>query len=347
MNSTVTIMQPNGLDDTNSISQKLAKVSTTKSENIRKNARKYMVKSVEPVSPNEVKSFSGHSFHAKDTETAEKLRNVGYTNAYKTFLNKMNMQIAQYGHAVVRLQGARKIKIVPKLKNQTSKLRDESDELANQVSNDMNTNVFASIPQQEEVSNIRAFQTSRVLATPEYNRNESVNKEPVSNVNNMYSFATGKPIMETTTEVNNNVTHDVANVNNNLSRSARMDYNTNMMAKEEPKEVKQTPVHTDIYSTTEYVQQKNAANSSNGNVLYFEEEKEKLEAARARKIQMENMKNELLEKVRTKEEQAAREIAMETRKLEDECNGMTIEITNLRERLQAFEEEERRRKMAR
>ena len=54
--------------------------------------------------------------------SAEKLRNVGYTNAYKTFLNKMNMQIAQYGHAVVRLQGARKIKIVPKLKNQTSKL---------------------------------------------------------------------------------------------------------------------------------------------------------------------------------------------------------------------------------
>ena len=54
----------------------------------------------------------GKKYRAKNEETAQRLRTVGSTDAYKNFLDKMNMQIANYGHAVVRLHGARKIKIV-------------------------------------------------------------------------------------------------------------------------------------------------------------------------------------------------------------------------------------------
>lgn len=249
MDSTITIMQPDGYDEVKSITKKPAKVSIQKNENIKLNGRK---------------------FHVKDADTANEIKKVGVRSA--ALANKFNLKF--YSKVVGEAnnsQSARKLKTTDVIPENAGKTYDDAITSGIDVKKEAVINNVNAIqePTREEVSNIIPFNSSKVLATPEYKRSENVNKEPVSNVNNMFSFATGKPIVEPRNEVNSQVTPSMNMVNNNLSRTARMDYNTGVMAKEEPKEVKQTPVHTDIYSTTEYVQQKNAANSSTNNTVDF------------------------------------------------------------------------------
>lgn len=334
MNSAITMLQVEVNNEPKQESRP-AKLSQEKVGNIDRKYKKFRVMASEPVAANEVKSFSGRSFHAKDAETAEKLRTVGYTTAYKAFLDKVNIQIAQYGHAVVRLQGARKIKIVPALKEQTSNFRNASDEKANQISNDMNNNVANSITP-TPVDDSRQLSASRVLATPEYNRSENVYNEPVSNINGMYNYSNGS--MQTTptrSEVNSQVAPSVNTVGNNLSRTARMDYNAGVMAKEEPKEVKQASVHPDIYSPTEYVQQKTAGNlktSSDQDIARLEGDIKELdgEISEGQNI-VEQLKAQHAEIQETKKQERISELEEEKLSKTQVLNGITEEIKALRE----------------
>ena len=250
MNSAI-IMEPDGYDVTNSISQKAAKVSTPKCENIRLNGRK---------------------FHVKNAETANEIKKVGVRSSMLADKFKLKFLSNVVGEAN-NSRSARKVKTPGNIPENAKKTYDDAIISGIDVKNESiinNVNVVQESAR-EEVSNIIPFNASKVLATPEYNRSENVNKEPVSNVNNMYSFATGKPIVEPRSEVNTQVTTSVDTVNNNLSRTARMDYNVSAMTKEEPKEIKQTAVHPEFSSISEYVQQKNAAttNNSTNNTVDF------------------------------------------------------------------------------
>lgn len=223
MNSAMTITQWDVLNS-NRESAKPAKLSQEKVRNID---AKYKRFSVKPVVATETPA-ANHS-------------------SYKNVLNKFRMSALNYGNVTVKLSGGRKLKVNPIVRNGTLKLFKETITNGDAINVEVVSAPIVNEIKQEPVSNIREF-PSRVLATPEYSRNENVSSEPV---NNVYSYPTGTPVVETRTEVNNEVT------NNNLSRLSRMDYNTGVMAKEE---VKTNPVHTDIYSSTDYVQQKLSGN---------------------------------------------------------------------------------------
>lgn len=229
MNSAMTITQWDVLNS-NRESAKPAKLSQEKVRNIDDKYKRFGVKPATVV-----------------TETP-----VANHTSYKDVLSKFKMAALNYGDATVKLSGGRKLKVNPIVRNGALKLFKETITNGDAVNVEVVNTPIVNEVKQEPVSNIREF-PSRVLATPEYSRNENVSNEQVNDVNNMYSYPTGKPVVETKNEVN-----EVAN--NNLSRLSRMDYNNGVMTKEEPKEVKQTPVHTDIYSSTDYVQQKLSGN---------------------------------------------------------------------------------------
>jgi len=227
MNSAMTITQWDVLNS-NRESAKPAKLSQEKVRNI----------------DNKYKRFSVKPVVAMETPIAT------HSN-YKDVLTKFRMSALNYGDVTVKLSGGRKLKVNPIVRNGTSKLFKETITNGDAINVKVVNNPIVNEVKQEPVSNVREF-PSKVLATPEYSRNEDVHGEPV---NNMYSFATGKPMVETRTDVVNNEVNT-----NNLSRLSRMDYNSGVMAKEEPKEVKNSNVHTDIYSSTDYVQQKLSGN---------------------------------------------------------------------------------------
>lgn len=227
MNSAMTITQWDVLNS-NRESAKPAKLSQEKVHNI---VDKYKKISVKPVVTPE-NPAPNHT-------------------SYKDVLNKFRMSALNYGDATVKLSGGRKLKVNPIVRNGALRLFKETINNGDAINVEVVSAPIVNEVKQEPVSNVREF-PSRVLATPEYSRNENVSSELV---NNMYSFATSKPVVETRTEVVNN---DVNN--SNLSRLSRMDYNTGVMAKEE---VKANPVHTDIYSSTDYVQQKLSGNLKN------------------------------------------------------------------------------------
>lgn len=226
MNSAMTITQWDVLNS-NRESAKPAKLSQEKVRNIDDKYKRFSVKPVVA------------------TETP-----VVSRTSYKDVLTKFRMSALNYGDAVVKLSGGRKLKVNPIVRNGALRLFKETITNGDAINVEIVNNPVVNEPKQEIVSNVREF-PSRVLATPEYSHNENVSSEPV---NNMYSYPTGKPVVEAKLEVNNEVN------NNNLSRLSRMDYNNGVMAKEEPKEVKPAPVHTDIYSSTDYVQQKLSGN---------------------------------------------------------------------------------------
>lgn len=224
MNSAMTITQWDVLNS-NRESAKPAKLSQEKVRNI----------------DNKYKRFSVKPVVASETPVANQ-------SSYKDVLNKFKMSALNYGNATVKLSGGRKLKVNPIVRNGALKLFKETITNGDVINVEVVSAPIVNEVKQEPVSNIREF-PSRVLATPEYSRNENVASEPV---NNMYSYPTGKPVVETRNEVVNNEVN-----NSNLSRLSRMDYNTGVMAKEE---VKANPVHTDIYSSTDYVQQKLSGN---------------------------------------------------------------------------------------
>jgi len=226
MNSAMTITQWDVLNS-NRESAKPAKLSQEKVRNIDDKYKRFSVKPVVA------------------TETP-----VVSRTSYKDVLTKFRMSALNYGDAVVKLSGGRKLKVNPIVRNGALRLFKETITNGDAINVEVVSTPIVNEVKQEIVSNVREF-PSRVLATPEYSHNENVSSEPVNDVNNMYSYPTGKPVVETRTEVSNEVT------NNNLSRLSRMDYNTSVMAKEE---VKSSPVHTDIYSSTDYVQQKLSGN---------------------------------------------------------------------------------------
>lgn len=224
MNSAMTITQWDVLNS-NRESAKPAKLSQEKVRNI----------------DNKYKRFSVKPVVASETPVANQ-------SSYKDVLNKFKMSALNYGNATVKLSGGRKLKVNPIVRNGALKLFKETITNGDVINVEVVSAPIVNEVKQEPVSNIREF-PSRVLATPEYSRNENVASEPV---NNMYSYPTGKPVVETRNEVVNNEVN-----NSNLSRLSRMDYNAGIMAKED---VKANPVHTDIYSSTDYVQQKLSGN---------------------------------------------------------------------------------------
>ena len=224
MNSAMTITQWDVLNS-NRESAKPAKLSQEKVRNIDNKYKRFSVKPT------------------VRTETP-----VANQSSYKDVLNKFKMSALNYGNATVKLSGGRKLKVNPIVRNGALKLFKETITNGDVINVEVVSAPIVNEVKQEPVSNIREF-PSRVLATPEYSRNENVASEPV---NNMYSYPTGKPVVETRNEVVNNEVN-----NSNLSRLSRMDYNAGIMAKEE---VKANPVHTDIYSSTDYVQQKLSGN---------------------------------------------------------------------------------------
>ena len=225
MNSAMTITQWDVLNS-NRESAKPAKLSQEKVRNIDGKYKRFSVK------------------------PAETMETKAVTRSYKTVLDKFKMSALNYGNATVKLSGGRKLKVNPIVRDGAFRLFNETISNGDAINVEIVTNPVINEVKQEPVSNVREF-PSRVLATPEYSRNENVASEPV---NNMYSFPTGAPVTPARTEVNSEVN------TNNLSRLSRMDYNTGGMSKEEPQMVKTSPVHTDIYSSTDYVQQKLSGN---------------------------------------------------------------------------------------